>query len=130
MHARAVTNLQRVTVNGVEGAQRVCDHCYKEAEREAGERSSASRRSSDVAISVGTDRAPAAAPSVGAGIGGVGVRAAGGAAAGAAGDNAGEEGISAVTKIPPDLATKYTYFKETNAAASNAQVTNESNFRN
>jgi len=103
----------------------VCDHCYKEAEREAGERSSASRRSSDVAISVGTDRAPAAT----AGIVGVGVRAAGGAAAGAAGDNAGEEGISAATKISPELATKYTYFKETNAAASHAQVTKESNFR-
>ena len=101
--------MQRASVNGVDGVQRVCDHCYHEAERQA--------ESSGEATGGGSpDRIPAtspvASPGSAAGISaGQATMEATGAGGGAAEGGAQEE-ADAAASIPSELATKYTYFKD------------------
>ena len=104
---------QRASVNGV-GVQRVCDHCYNEAERQA-------ERSGDAFGGESPDRipatSPAASPGSAAGVGAGqatidGVGAGGGTAAGGA-----QEEEPAAGSISSKLATKYTYFKDPKTTA-------------
>jgi len=93
-------------VHGVEGLQRVCDHCYKETVQEQG-------RSSQVAVEREQSRSPShgATPTnmEGGGQGSIGAV----GAAGAAAVGSGHEDASAAPPaiIQLDLASKYTYFK-------------------
>jgi hypothetical protein len=91
-------------VHGVEGLQRVCDHCYSETGRGEGARSSAGAEGSDV------NRASSLnPPSTNLEDGGLVTT--GGAGAGAVGADKEEASVAPTAIIPLELASKYTYFK-------------------
>ena len=102
---------QRALVEGVEGAQRVCDHCYIEADREVSSVPNAA------AVRAPSSSASPAVPECGSARFGQAGLAAGspdplcrastdkGAVAGAGREDSAES-------IPLELAAKYTYFKE------------------
>lgn len=103
---------QRALVHGVEGLQRVCDHCYSEAVREGGHGSRGVEGSSNVS------RAPSHhSASADLRDGGHGALIAGGTM-GVKEEEKGEETVASSATIQLEVASKYTYFKGLNERAN------------
>lgn len=104
-HGIRGTGVQRALVHGVEGLQRVCDHCYKETVHEEG-------RSSNGGAAGDISRSPShAATPTNMEVGGQGSMGAVGAAGAAVGSGHEEAAAAPPAIIQLDLASKYTYFK-------------------
>jgi hypothetical protein len=97
-------------VNGVEGAQRVCDHCYNEAEREGGRDTWEKEAAGVSRISAQGSHGNMSAASAGPTVQAVGF---GSDDEAAAAESAGqvEEVEASTSHIPHELATRYTYFR-------------------